>query len=289
MAALPLVDTHVHFYELKHERLRWTWLEPDWMHPLLGDIDPLKAQRYAASEFIAETRFQNVTKVVHVQAALGSPDPVEETRWLQSMAERTGVPDGIVAEAWLATTDVQDQLERHLEFPIVRGIRDFGEGDYLVDAAWQRGYALLERFGLVCCLDSHPEVYAKARRLADRFPGVTLCIDHCGFPRARDAAYFRHWRQGLRELAGAPNVVIKISGLGMFDHRWTVESIRPWVLECVDAFGVDRTVFGTNWPVDRLYSSYGDVVNAYAEIIQSLTEEEQVSVFSTNAERIFRI
>jgi predicted TIM-barrel fold metal-dependent hydrolase len=289
MAELAFVDTHVHFYDLKHPALRWVWLEPDFVHPNLGDIDPLKAQRYAVDEFVAETRFQNVAKVIHVQAALGSPDPVEETRWLQRFVDRTGLPQGIVAEAWLARPDVAEMLERHSEFPNLRGIRDFGDGDYLTDPAWKRGYALLERFNLVCCLDSNPDAYGKARALADETPGVTLCLDHCGLPSARDREYFERWRRGIRDLAAAENVVVKISGLGMFDHRWTADSIRPWVLECIDAFGVERSFFGTNWPVDRLYSSYGDVVAAYAELIKDFSPEEQVALFAKNAERIFRI
>jgi predicted TIM-barrel fold metal-dependent hydrolase len=97
------------------------------------------------------------------------------------------------------------------------------------------------------------------------------------------------WKRELTDLAEAPNVVIKISGLGMCDNTWTVDSIRPWVLTCIEAFGTERSFFGTNWPVDRLYSSYPDVVNAYAQIIRDFSKDEQVALFSGNAERIFRI
>jgi predicted TIM-barrel fold metal-dependent hydrolase len=130
---------------------------------------------------------------------------------------------------------------------------------------------------------------AKARDLADTYADVVLCIDHAGFPRARDDEYFANWRTGMETLAGASNVVCKISGLGMCDNRWTEATIRPWVLACIEAFGLDRSFFGTNWPVDRLYSSYGDVVDAYAEIVADFTPAEQEALFSANAERIFRI
>jgi predicted TIM-barrel fold metal-dependent hydrolase len=129
----------------------------------------------------------------------------------------------------------------------------------------------------------------KARGLAEEHPGVTLCIDHAGFPRSRDDDYLANWKRGLAIAAGAPNVVCKISGLGMCDNRWTVESLRPWVLGCIEAFGAERCFFGTNWPVDRLYSSFGDVVDAYAEIISDFTDAEQTALFSANAERVFRI
>jgi len=286
---LPFVDTHVHFWNLKHPMLRWGWLEPDFVHPLLGDIDGLKRTRYAADEYLAETRFDGADKVIHVQAALGSPDPVAETAWLEEMADRTGAPHAIVAEAWLAKPDVEQQLERHARYPRLRGIRDFGEGEYLADPAWERGYALLERFDLVCCLDSEADRFSLARALAERHPGVTMCLDHCGVPLERSREYFEHWRTELHALALAPNVVVKVSGLAMRDPAWTVESIRPWVLECIEAFGPERTVFATNWPVDSLFSTYGDVVRAYRTILSEFSAPEQAAMLADNAERIFRL
>jgi len=289
MARLPFVDTHVHYIDLKDPVLHYAWLQPDWVHPLLGDIDGLKVLKYTAEHYIAETRFQNVTKCVHVQAALGIADPVDETRWLQDQADRTGFPHGIVAHCDLAGDAVEETLERHLEYANMRGIRDFGQGDYLVDEGWQQGFGRLAKYGLVFCLDLVPENLPKIRALADKYPDVVLCIDHAGFPRQRDHDYFEMWRRGMKLAAGAPNTVVKISGLGMCDNRWTVDSFRPWVEGCIEAFGVTRSFFGTNWPVDRLYSSYGDVVDAYAEIISGYSEAEQEALFFGNAERVFRI
>lgn len=289
MARLPFVDTHIHYWDLKDPALAYVWLERDWVHPVLGNIDGLKVLRFMAPEFISETRFQNVSKAVHVQAAIGIADPVEETRWLQEQADATGFPHGIVAHCDLAAPDAAAVIERHLQYANTRGIRDFGTGDYLTDRAWQAGYALLGRHDLVFCLDVLPENLGKARALAEAVPDVVLCIDHTGFPRERTPEYFEMWKRGMNEVAGAPNVVCKISGLGMCDNAWTVESIRPWVLASIEAFGTERAFFGTNWPVDRLYSSYGDVLDAYETIISGFSEGEQAALFADNAERIFRI
>ncbi len=289
MADLPFVDTHVHYWDLKDDSLYYSWLQPDWIHPVLGNIDALKVLRYMAPQYIAETRFQHVTKAVHVQAALGIEDPVEETRWLQEQADATGFPHGIVAHCDLASPEAEATLERHLQYANLRGIRDFGQGDYLVDDTWQRGYGLLAKHDLVFCLDVLPENLPKARALAERYPDVVLCIDHAGFPRQRDREYFEMWKRGMNDAAAAPNTVVKISGLGMCDNQWTVDSIRPWVEACIEAWGTERSFFGTNWPVDRLYSSYGDVVDAYAEIIGGYSRAEQEALFSRNAERVFRI
>lgn len=290
MADLEFVDTHVHFWDLRHDRLRYDWLMPDTGDdPDLGNYDAIMSQRYVPEDFAGETRFANVSKVVHVQAAIGSPDPVDETAWLQELADRHGTPQGIVAYADLAAPDVEEVLARHAAYPNLRGIRDLRYDDYLTREDWRRGYALLERYGLVCCDDPEVDVMADAAELARAFPGITYCVDHAGFPRKRDAEYFERWRRGMRRIAEVPNTVVKISGLGMADHRWTVESLRPWVLECIEAWGTERAFFGTNWPVDRLFSSYGDVVDAYREIIDDLTASEKEALFSRNAERVFRL
>jgi predicted TIM-barrel fold metal-dependent hydrolase len=289
MAKLPFVDTHVHFYDFSRDDLRWAWLEPDFIHPVLGNIDGIKARRFIADEFIAETRFANVSKMIHVQAALGSENPVNETAWLQEMADRTGFPHGIIAECHLADDDYAEVLERHSQFANMRGVRDFGPGDYLIDPTWQRGYRELAKYGWVCCLDSDPDHYHQAADLAREVPDAIMCIDHAGFPRKRDEEYFAHWKTELAKVAACDNAIIKISGLGMCDPNWTVESWRPWVSTCIELFGVERSFFGTNWPVDRLFSSYTDVIDAYAELISEYSQDEQVALFSGNAERIFKI
>jgi predicted TIM-barrel fold metal-dependent hydrolase len=272
MAEIPFVDTHFHLHDMKRPELRYSWLEPDAIHGFLGNIDALKAQHYWIDDYLAEIRFSNVTKAIHVQAALGAPDPVDETKWLQAFADRTGFPQGIVAECHLAQSDAEPVLERHLQFANVRGIRDFGAGRYLVS-----------------CVDTRIQFFDDLLDLAAAFPNIMICVDHCAIPEARDDAYYQRWSTAMRRLARADNVVMKISGLGMMDRLWTIESLRRWVLGSIEAFGVDRVVFGTNWPVDRMFSSYPDLINAYAAIIGGFSRDEQTKMFSRNAESLFRI
>jgi predicted TIM-barrel fold metal-dependent hydrolase len=289
MARIPFVDTHFHLHDMKRPELRYAWLEPDAVHPFLGNIDAIKAQHYWMEDYIAEIRFANVPKAIHVQAALGIKDPVDETRWLQGFAEKFGYPQGIVAECHLAEPDAGAVLERHMQFANVRGIRDFGPGEYLSNPAWQAGYKLLARHNLVSCLDTRLEKFPQILALTAKAPDVVLCVDHCAIPEKRTKEYFEAWNRGIRELARGPNIWMKISGLGMGDHRWTVESLKPWVLGCIEAFTPARVVFGTNWPVDRMYSSYPDLIDAYAEIIGRFSEAEQRAMFAGNAEKLFRI
>jgi predicted TIM-barrel fold metal-dependent hydrolase len=289
MAELAFVDTHFHLHDMKHPSLRYGWLEPQAVHGFLADTDPLKSQHYFIKDYYAEIRFANVPKAIHVQAAVNTPDPVVETAWLQAFADQTGYPQGIVAECHLARPDAAAVLDKHLQYKNVRGIRNFGEGNYLVDPAWRRGYAELASRNLVYCLDTRPERAADIVDLAGAFPQTVICVDHCAIPQKRGDEYFRYWRAQVGIMAQAPNVWMKISGLGMGDPLWTVESIRPYVLGSIEAFGTDRVVFGTNWPVDRMFSSYPDVINAYAKIISGFSRAEQVAMFSGNAEKLFRI
>jgi predicted TIM-barrel fold metal-dependent hydrolase len=286
----PFTDTHVHFHDFSHPTLTWDWLRPEAPpDPNLGDYGAIKAYRYLPDDFSAETRFQGVERVVHVQAALGSSDPVDETAWLQAHADRIGIPHGIVAHANLEDPGLEDLLRRHMAYTNFRGIRDLRYDDYLANEEWARGFKLLERLGAIYCDDPLVEHMPGLAILARQHPSLTVCIDHAGFPRRRDQDYFREWRNGMAQLALCQNTVIKISGLGQCDHLWTVASLRPWVLACIELWGADRAFFGSNWPVDRLFSSYCDVVDAYAELISDFSDAEQLNLFSRNACRIFRL
>ena len=297
MRDIPFVDTHFHLYDLTNPKLRYSWLEPGTIHPLLGDVEPVKAQHYWVDNYIAEIRFANVPKAIHVQAALDIPDPVEETRWLQAFADRAGYPHGIVAECHLAQPDAERVLDRHSEFANMRGIRDLVEGEDLENPAWKRGFSMLSRHNYVSCIDTTFEHFPKVKALAAEHPETIIVLDHCGYPRNDFDGYFDAWRSALEDLAEAENVHIKISGIGMFvpvlqqtpQRFWTTPEIQPWVLACIDAFKPSRVVFGTNWPVDRMYSSYPDIVNAYRAILEPYSDAEAAAMFSANAERLFRI
>jgi predicted TIM-barrel fold metal-dependent hydrolase len=147
----------------------------------------------------------------------------------------------------------------------------------------------LPRFNLVPCVSTTHEHLPKVSRLAGQVADHPVCIEHCAFPMERSKEYFAGWRRAVRELAKSQNVHVKVSGLGMFDRTWTVDSFRPWVLECIEAFGPGRVMFGTNWPLDRLASSYPDLINAYDTLIAGFDVRDRKAMFAGNAERVFRV
>jgi predicted TIM-barrel fold metal-dependent hydrolase len=154
---------------------------------------------------------------------------------------------------------------------------------------WRRGFAMLASRGLTFDLQLYPHQMDEAVELATDFPGTGIVLNHAGMPVDRSAEGFALWRNGMRALASHDNVSVKISGLGMVDHHWTVDSFRPVVEDVIDTFGISRAMFASNFPVDRLYSSYEAVWEAFREITAPFSFDERLALFSSNAERIYRI
>lgn len=291
----PFVDAHHHLHDLRHPELRYPSLEPGGVS-VVGETGAIRSPHYRAEDFIAETRFSGIVKSIAVECSRGDFDPVIETEWLQAEADRTGFPQAIVGRCHLAEPDAAASLERHLQCARLRGIRDPRANYLLEDRRWQDGLRRLGDQGLVLCLDTHLPRFDAVVAAAAAAPDTQISIDHCalmlrpGSP-VPDQDYFAAWRAGLRQLAELENLSLKISGIGCNarDPNWTVASIRPWVLVCVEAFGAERTVVGSNWPIDRLFSSYPDVLDAYSEVLGNFTAQERESIFLRNAERIFHI
>ena len=154
MAGRPFVDTHVHYWDLKDPTLQLRVARAaTGSIPVLGNIDGLKVLAYMAA---GVHRRDAVPERLEGDPRPGGDrdrGPGRGDAWLQEQADATGFPHGIVAHCDLAAPNAQEVIERHLEYANFRGVRDFGQGDYLVDPDWQRGYGLLARHGLVFCID----------------------------------------------------------------------------------------------------------------------------------------
>lgn len=289
MTRPAMVDAHIHLWNLEtqdHE-----WLSDDWSEEqaaYLGDYSPIR-RNFLVSDLLADYEGHDVAKAVHIQADWGG-NQVDETRWLQSLADEVGFPHAIVARTDLRRPDAQAELEEHLLSPNVRGIRmlAYHEGVFQ-DAAFRRGFAHLSRLGLTFDLGTVPQHTPQAFELVRAFPDTQFILGHAGLPLQRTPEYLAGWLDGIRLLASAPNVSVKVSGLGMGDHAWTVDSIRPLVLTTIETFGPGRAMFASNWPIDRLYSSFGAVAAAYEQITSDMTSDEIQGLWRGNAERVYRI
>jgi predicted TIM-barrel fold metal-dependent hydrolase len=223
-----------------------------------------------------------------------------ETDWLQSMADAHGYPHGIVAGADLLDPDLDALLEAYAARPNVRGVRQivcwhpdrlktYTARDLLLDPAWEAGLAKLARHDLSFDLQLYPLQMQTAAGIARRHPDVPLIVNHAGLPTDRDAEGMRVWRDGLHELARLPQVSIKISGLGITDRNWSVDSVRPIILECIDAFGTERAMFASDFPVDRVHGTFDAVWSAFGPVTSDFSPTERDRLFAANAEAIYRI
>ncbi len=286
------VDAHVHFWDHSVPGLSWAWLEPGFDHPRLKGTPRLDAPQYTTPEFLAESAGTGVVAAVHVQAAAWSDRPQRETEWLDSLAAETGWPHALIGNVRLGAEDAEAVVRGHRDSSaLVRGVRDLA-----IAAASLDNPAVVARFaevarsaGTVELMTTH-EDFPKLAALADGAPDATLVLGHAGLPLERTPAYRSTWLQAMHHLARTPNVVCKISALASAsDPQWTAESMRPWVLGCIEAFGPDRCMLATNWPIDRLYGTYDRLVDTYREILATLAADERAAVVHSTAERVYGI
>ena len=148
---------------------------------------------------------------------------------------------------------------------------------------------ILENYNLSFDVHLWPQQYFYAYQLFKKYPNILNIINHAGTPQKRDIDYLNFWRTELKKLASLDNTSIKISGLGMFDQHWSTESIKPIVLDCIEIFGINRSFFSTNFPVDKLFSSYEKIWESYFEITKDFTIDEKNKLYYKNAEKYYRI
>jgi predicted TIM-barrel fold metal-dependent hydrolase len=296
---MQVVDPHIHLWDLKTHHYPWL-ANPQ--TSFVGDARELKHD-YLIGDFLRDAEGIEVLKTVHVDANHDPADPVEETRWLQSIAdgEGRGMPNGIVAYADLSSDRAEAVLEAHASFASTRGIRqilnthpkplyDYVGRHYMREPQWRKNFALLRRHAMSFDLQLYPSQMDDAAALAREHHDTQFIVNHAGMFVDRSSVQgYRAWRDGMRALAACANVAVKVSGLAMFDHAWTIESLRPYVLEIIDTCGSERVMFASNFPVDRLFASYAALWKAYASIVDDASDVEKEALFMRNAERIYRI
>jgi predicted TIM-barrel fold metal-dependent hydrolase len=295
----PLIDAHHHLWDLSLGKHPWLKAERhDEM--VFGDPAPL-FRDYLPPDFRADAARQNLAASVHVEAGWDPADPVGETQWLDGLAARHGLPTALVVHAPLHKPEAAAVLAAQREFARVRGVRFIlswhsepkknfaARPDYMEDPAWLAGFALLRRHEFSFDLMLYPGQMEQAARLAGRFPDIQIILNHAGSPSDRAPEDMERWRRGLKLLAAHSNVAIKISDLVAYDHNWTLDSLRPVVLTCIDAFGTERCMFASDFPVAGLHASYDQVFDAFKAIVADFSAGEQRPLFHDNAARFYRL
>ncbi|TGQ63863.1 hydrolase [Mesorhizobium sp. M00.F.Ca.ET.186.01.1.1] len=295
----PIVDAHHHLWDLGLGRHPWLAAAAG-DRGGLGDLGPLR-QNYLPQDYARDAAKHDVVATVHVEAGWASNDCLGETRWLETLDKAQGVAARYVVHVPLANPEAAMLIEAQAAFDRVVGVRDilswdpdparrFATRDGIMDEpAWRAGLALLGRHRLAFDLMVFPRQLAGAARLAAAFPDQQFVLNHCGSPIDRDADGMLLWREGLRALSRHDNVAIKISDLVAYDHDWTLDSLRPVVLHCIDCFGPGRAMFGSDFPVAGLHASFDAVYDGFKAIVADLSADEQTALFFGSAKRIYRL
>ena len=272
-------------------RFPYPWLTD---HPepgfLLGDYTAIK-RNYLPEDYRLDSHGLNVVATVHIEAECDRARSVDETAWLHEIHRAHGMPNAVVAHAWLHDARLEERLLAHKKFPLVRGIRSKpvanGAGS-LADPAWRRGMNLLAKHELSWDLRVPWDQLSAAASALEDAPELRVVLNHTGLPWDRSDEGLKVWRTGMKALAANPNVCCKISELGLKNSAWTVEGNRRVVLEAVEIFGPQRCMFGSNFPVASLRVSYRAQLTGLLRILSGLAASELRQIFRTTAERFYR-
>jgi predicted TIM-barrel fold metal-dependent hydrolase len=245
-------------------------------------------RRFDVATYQVEAAGWNVEKLVNVAAAIG-PQSVDETIELDRHADAQGGPAAIVGG--LPPTDSVAQavelLDRQMAAPRFRGVRPMGGLDQPVpDPDVLR--ALAER-ELVFELLAHPDQLQPAAAALTGFDDLVVVVEHTGWPRSSSDDERALWRAGMDALAGiGGNVMCKLSGLAMPFKSMRAGDLGPWLEYAIGAFGVDRCMFASNFPVDSVAGTFDDLYGTYCAVTAGLDDASREQLFAANAERVYR-
>ena len=270
------LDAHQHFWSYDAAQYPWiprgSALHRDW---LPGDLAPLLAAA-------------GLDGCIAVQAR----QTAEESRWLLELAEHHAIIKGVVGWVDLRAANVGEELAalaRHPRFVGVRHVvQDEPDDDFMLGADFLRGIGALRAHKLTYDILIVPRQLPAAIALARRFPEQPFVLDHIAKPGIK-AGTLSPWREQIRELAKAPNVLCKVSGMVTeADAKgWKSADFRPYLDVVSEAFGEDRLMYGSDWPVCLLAAEYAQVFALVRDYLAPLSAEVQAKVLGGNAARFY--
>jgi L-fuconolactonase len=283
MPDFPIVDAHVHLYDV--ERLSYGWLAGV----------PKIARTHGLADFDAARGPVAVEKLVFAEVAVDPGLHLAEAEFIQGLADADPRLAGIVAHAPLEKgAAVEADLERLAALPAVKGVRRLIETErspaFVLEPDFLAAVRLLPRYGFTfdICVKSWGMTYAI--ELARRCPEVTFVLDHIGKPDIRNGLREPWWRQ-IGELAALPNTLCKISGvITEADHAaWTADEVKPYVARALEAFGYARCMYGSDWTVSELTHPYPAWVALLDEITAGAGEADRRAFWRDTAIRTYRL
>jgi predicted TIM-barrel fold metal-dependent hydrolase len=294
--ALPLIDAHHHIWRLAD----LAWLSGPTQPRIFGPYDPIRRD-YTIEEFRRDAESGGAVKSVYIQTNWPAGGALAEAEWVRSVAETNGWPHAIVAYTDLGAADAKSVLAALSRVTGVVGIRQqvhwhenpqyrfASRPDIVNDPAWRANLAHLQDHGFSFELQLFTGQMQDGAALAEKFPGITFVLQHAGMLEDLSPEGWEAWRVGMRRLADMPNVVAKLSGLGTFVHRCDPAVVGPIIRETVAMFGPQRCLFGSNFPIEKLWTDYATLAHVTRAALADLLAAEQQAVMHDNALRLYRL
>jgi predicted TIM-barrel fold metal-dependent hydrolase len=292
---IGIVDGHHHIWR----QADLPWLVGPMQPRIFGAYEPIRRD-YPIREYLDDLAGNGVVKSVYVQTNWAPERYEDEAAWVQRTVGETGWPHAIVAYADFSVEDVRPQLDRLGRYPLLRGVRmqlhwhdnplyRFAKrADLCADPTLRRNIARLADYGWVFELQVFAPQMGDAAGLAEACPEVTFVLQHAGMLEDLSPAGRAAWRAGMARLAACPNVVCKLSGLGTFIHRNDPAHIAGIVTDALVTFGADRCLFGSNFPIEKLWTNYHDLVEAYLGAVK-LDPSYRDAIMRDTAMRVYRL
>ena len=273
------IDSHQHFWQYNPEEHVWMTEE---LSVLKRSFMPVDLEPLLESI--------NFDGAIVVQAR----QMLKETEWLLALANESEIIKGVVGWVDLCSPEIVRQLERYAAHPKFVGVRhvvqDEPDDNFILLPEFQRGIAKLKQFGLTYDLLIYPRHIPVAIELVKKFPYLPFVVDHIAKPVIKDLL-FSPWQEDLKTLAQFENVTCKLSGM-VFEanwKNWTPEEFVSYMDIVIEAFGPDRLMIGSNWPVCTVAGDYQTVMNIVINHINGLSSTEQAQILGETCTRFYQV
>lgn len=283
MNLFPIVDSHVHFWNPRN--FRYPWLA----------ANPALNRAFEPAEFFAQTAPYTVEKVVFIEAGRAQTQNVLEVGWVSELAAQDPRIRGIVAHATIERgVGVRSELDALAKNPLVKGVRrllqEESDPRFCLESVFIQGVKSLAKHNFSFDICIYHFQLGDVLELVRRCPEITFVLDHIGKPDIRNRVV-DPWHGQIRQLASFKNVWCKLSGLATeADHaNWTPDDLKFYIAHILDCFGFNRVMFGGDWPVSTLATTYTRWVDTVRAAIASASEVDQRALFQTNATRCYRL
>ena len=274
-----IIDAHQHFWQLDLP-FEYGWLRSEKNQPI--------CRNYLPADLKGHLENCGIDKSIFVQ----TQHNVEENRWVLKLAEENDFIAGVVGWVDLASEACEDQLAEFKDQPKFVGIRhivhDEANDDFIVQPDIIRGLKVLQKHNVPYDLLFYTKHLKHAVTLARQLPELPMVIDHLSKPKIKDQIT-EGWSQDLKAAAKFPNMFCKLSGMVTeADWKsWKPADLKPYVDTAIEAFGPERCMFGTDWPVCELAASYEHVFQALTDIVGPLGESENANIFGKTAAKFY--